>query len=174
MGGERPDTSFIYIRFLGYSEDVCRNIRNIKLTEVRSPSLLCFPTCVLLSCLSLQLVCYFLLSFDGQRKRIFIYFCFTYFSFSIFISLFNFLLIFGFLMIQDVSCYFIDSSRDYARLADTCTGGRLIMRPLSLYPRVFYPSQYNLSLCEESVVTSLSPVKNTSFASTVTRRGSDT
>ena len=31
-----------------------------------------FPTCVLLSCLSLQVVCYFLLSYDGQRKGIFI------------------------------------------------------------------------------------------------------
>ena len=30
-----------------------------------------FPTCVLLSCLSLQFVSYFLFSYDGQRKRIF-------------------------------------------------------------------------------------------------------
>ena len=28
----------------------------------------CFPTCGFLSCLSLQFVCYFLLSYDGQRK----------------------------------------------------------------------------------------------------------
>ena len=31
----------------------------------------CFPTCVLLSWLSLQFVYYFLLSYDGQRERIF-------------------------------------------------------------------------------------------------------
>ena len=35
----------------------------------------CFPKCVLLSCFSPQFVCYFLLSYDGQRKRVFaIYF----------------------------------------------------------------------------------------------------
>ena len=32
----------------------------------------CFPACSCLSCLSLQFVCYFLLSYDGQRRRIFI------------------------------------------------------------------------------------------------------
>ena len=31
----------------------------------------CFPKCVLLSCLSPQFECYFLLSYDGQRKRVF-------------------------------------------------------------------------------------------------------
>ena len=30
-----------------------------------------FPKCVLLSCLSPQFVCYFLLSYDGQRKIVF-------------------------------------------------------------------------------------------------------
>ena len=29
-----------------------------------------FPKCVLLSCLSPQFVCYFLLSYDGQRERV--------------------------------------------------------------------------------------------------------
>ena len=32
---------------------------------------LCFLTCVLLPCLSPQFVCYFLSSYDGQRKRVF-------------------------------------------------------------------------------------------------------
>ena len=31
----------------------------------------CFPKCVLLSCLSPQFVCHFLLSYDDQRKRVF-------------------------------------------------------------------------------------------------------
>ena len=34
---------------------------------------LCFLTCVLLSCLSPQFACYFLSSYDGQRKRVFYY-----------------------------------------------------------------------------------------------------
>ena len=50
--------------YIGNTEDVCRNIRSVKLMT-------CFPKCVLLSCLSPQFVCPFLLSYDGQRKRVF-------------------------------------------------------------------------------------------------------
>ena len=59
LGGERHCESKVLIRNSTQTAVTIKHDMTIK------------PTCVLLSCLSLQFVYYFLLSYDGQRERIF-------------------------------------------------------------------------------------------------------